>query len=43
MLPFTKLEPAILNQVATKYQKEVKNLGQKKLTNADQIRPYVNL
>lgn len=36
-LPWNKLEPAILNEVAQKFQKEVKVLGQKKLTNADQI------
>ena len=34
-LPWNKLEPAILEEVAMKFQKEVKNLGTKKLTNPD--------
>lgn len=42
-LPWNKLEPAILEESAAKFSKEVKVLGQKKLTNADQIQPYVKL
>ena len=42
-LPWKKLEPAILEEVAMKYQKEVKTLGTKKLTNSDQIQPFVKL
>ncbi len=34
-LPWLKLEPAILEEAALKYMKEVKQLGQKKLTNPD--------
>lgn len=42
-LPWNKLEPAILEECGMKYQKEVKQLGQKKLTNPDQIQPFVKL
>ena len=42
-LPFNKLDFYILQEAASKLQKEVKQLGQKKLTQADQIHPYVKL
>ena len=42
-LPWNKLEPAILEDCAMKFNKEVKHLGAKKLTNQDQIQPFVKL
>lgn len=42
-LPWNKLELSILVDAATKFQREVKQLGQKKLQHADQIHPYVKL
>lgn len=42
-LPFTKLEPAILEDCAMKFQKEVKNLGAKKLKDPEKISPFVKL
>jgi len=42
-LPWNKLEPAILEDCAMRFSKDVKQLGQKKLTNPDQIHPFVKL